>query len=71
MVRPSERIKMREWKALKSGDRISFHWNDFDGYGVAHGRVTEVSTDHAVARIDGNNYWIDDETQNMFSKGWV
>lgn len=62
---------MRVWRTLKTDDKVSFHWNDFDGYGLAHGVITEVSTDHAIATIDGNVYWIDDDTQHMFSKGWV
>ena len=62
---------MRMWRTLRAGDKVSFHWNDFDGYGVIHGRITEVCKDHAIATIDGSSYWIDDDTQNMFTKGWV
>lgn len=62
---------MRTWKSLKMNDKVSFHFNDFDGSGILWGRVTEVCKDHAIMTYDGSNYWIDDDTAHMYSKGWV
>lgn len=61
---------MREWRNLKVGDRVSFHYNEFDGSGVLHGRVSEVSDTRAIVRIWGSDYWLDDDNKQMFSKGW-
>lgn len=62
---------MRAWRALRLGDKVSFHWNDFDGYGVIHGKITKVCEDHVIATFKGNDYWLDEDNQDMFSRGWV
>ena len=62
---------MKDWNRLKVGDKITFHWDEFDGSGSLHGRVAEVHADYVIVRIDGHGYWLDDDTQDMFCRGWV
>lgn len=62
---------MRAWRALRLGDKVSFHWSNYNDYGIIYGAVTKVCEDHVIATFDGDEYWIDDDNQNMFSRGWV
>lgn len=63
---------MVEWSDLKVGDRVNHHWGEFDGKGVLNCYISSVHKDHAIAMdYDAIRYWIDDDTQHMFEKGWV
>lgn len=63
---------MVNYKELKVGDELIFHWDDFDGSGEKECTVVDILEDSAVANhIDGiyeERYWIDEDTQHMFDK---
>lgn len=63
---------MLEWRTVKVGDRVTHEYNDFDGRGVLNCYISSVHDDHAIAMdADAIRYWIDDDTQDMFKKGWA
>lgn len=63
---------MLEWRTVKVGDRVTHEYNDFDGHGVLNCYISSVHDDHAIAMdADAIRYWIDDDTQDMFKKGWA
>ena len=57
---------MDDWKRLHVGDKVVYHWNEFDGKGEMVGTVTEVEPDHVIVLADSMNLWLDDDTKNMF-----
>lgn len=63
---------MINYRELKIGDELTYRWDDFDGYGEKDVVVTKIENDHAIASytdaISSENYWIDDDTAEMFSK---
>lgn len=63
---------MRSWESLKVGDRVAFKCDEFDGHGILNMYVSSVHDDHAIAMdFDAQRYWIDEDTQHMFMKGWI
>lgn len=63
---------MADWRTLGIGDRVSYRWNDPDGSGVLNCYISSTHEDHAIAMdYDAARYWVDDDTQHMFEKGWV
>lgn len=75
MVRPShirKEMRIMSWKTMEVGDRVTYHYTGFDGSGSLFCYITSVHEDHAIAMdYDAIRYWVDDETEYMFSKGWA
>lgn len=60
------------WNSVRVGDRVTYRYNDFDGSGTINCYISSVHKDHAIAMdADAIRYWIDEDTQHMFSKGWI
>lgn len=60
-----------DWRCLQVGDKVKYHVDEFDTvkpYDI-DAEVTEVHDDHAIARGEEMNLWIDDETVDMFRRG--
>ena len=57
---------MKDWRNLKTGDRVIYHTEEFDGSITETGNITEVHEDHAILRVNGMNLWIDDNTEYLF-----
>lgn len=63
---------MISWKNVKVGDAVTYEYNDFDGHGIVYCYISSVHNDHAIAMdADAIRYWVDADTQHMFSKGWA
>jgi hypothetical protein len=48
------------------GQKLIWHYEEFDGSGDVPCIVTEVHDDHAIAESDGMHLWIDDDMEYMF-----
>ena len=59
---------LREWRQCNIGDKLIYHWNDFDGSGSLAGIVTEKQPDHCIVTVGGMHLWLDDRTLDMFSR---
>ena len=59
---------MRIWRSLKKGQKVKYHYRDFDGSGTIICEVTKVFFDHAVAAGNGMTLFIDDDTQLLFDE---
>lgn len=53
---------------FKVGDKVRYHYNEFDGRGSFIAEVTQVYSDHAIAEARGMSLWIDDDTVYQFEK---
>lgn len=59
---------MKDWRMLSVGDKMLYHWNEFDGSGEFVGTVIAINKDHAIVEAIGMKLWLDDESQHMFQK---
>lgn len=59
---------MVDFRTLKVGEKLTYTVDEFDGYSQNKVVVTEVNEDHAIARLDDMNLWIDEDTEYMFSR---
>ncbi|MCD7824243.1 MAG: hypothetical protein LUG86_09580 [Oscillospiraceae bacterium] len=58
---------MVNYRTLKVGDKVHFHAEEFDGTSDWDGTITKTESDHAImGTADGDSYWIDDDTADMF-----
>ena len=53
-----------KWTDAKIGDKILYHWEEFDGIGSVLGEVTAVYEDHLIFTADDLNYWMDEDIEN-------
>lgn len=49
-----------KWTDAKIGDKIRYHWDEFDGSGTVCGEVTAVYEDHVIFTANALNYWLDE-----------
>lgn len=56
------------WRTWNIGDRVLYHFCDFDGSGAFIGIVAEKHKDHLIIRVDDMNLWLDDDTVDMFRR---
>lgn len=57
---------MKSWRDLKLGDKVIYHFEEFDGSYKAEGVVIEVYKDHAIVSIPDITVWYDDDSEDMF-----
>lgn len=59
---------MVDYRKLKSGEKLKFHTEEFDGNFEVFGEVVDVYDDHATMTDYRDIYWIDDDTAELFYK---
>lgn len=59
---------MKDWRTLKAGQKVRYEYHDFDDHGTVECTVKNVFFDHAIAKGNGMNFFIDDDTQLMFTE---
>ena len=57
---------MVDYRKLKIGQPVLFFGVEFDGEFKVNAVVTKVEEDHAIARGDDMNLWIDDRNADLF-----
>lgn len=61
---------MLDWRTVQVNEKLIYHVDEFDTVKPCNmdAIVTEVHTDHIIAKCDGMNLWIDDFNKDMFYK---
>ena len=60
--------RIASWKDLAVGDKVRYRANDFDGITAVDGIVADVAKDHVLVFAGDMALWVDEDTEEFFSK---